>query len=177
MSLPPPPEPTPDAVTATVEAVLTALDVEFEQPQPDTFVAVLPGERKLRTTVSLVVGEHSLSVNAFVVRHFDENEQECYRWLLQYNAKHPGVAFGIDPLGDVYLVAQLPLGAVSEESLDALLGRVLETADTSFNLLLELGFAQSIRREWAWRVSRGESLANLDAFRHLVEEDRSDDGE
>jgi hypothetical protein len=170
MSQPPPPEPTPDSVAATVEAVLTALEVEYEQPQPGTFVAVLPGERKLRTTVSLVVGAHSVSVNAFVVRHFDENLEACYRWLLQYNAKHPGVAFGIDPLGDVYLVAQLPLAAVSEAAIDALLGRVLETADTSFNLLLELGFADSIRREWAWRVSRGESLANLDAFRHLVEE-------
>jgi hypothetical protein len=157
-----------ERVAATVGSVLTALEVEFEQPHPGTFVAVLPGERKLRTTVSLVVGAHSVSVNAFVVRHFDENIEECYRWLLQHNAKHPGLAFAVDPLGDVYLVAQLPLAAVSEESLDALLGRVLETADTSFNLLLELGFASSIRREWAWRVSRGESLANLDAFRHLV---------
>ena len=34
--------------------------------------------------------------------------------------------------------------------------------------LLELGFADAIRREWAWRVSRGESLANLEAFKHLV---------
>ncbi|MGA1690043.1 MAG: YbjN domain-containing protein, partial [Candidatus Nanopelagicaceae bacterium] len=25
------------------------------------------------------------------------------------------------------------------------------------------------RREWAWRVSRGESLANLKAFEHLVQ--------
>jgi hypothetical protein len=27
----------------------------------------------------------------------------------------------------------------------------------------------SIRREWAWRESRGESLANLSAFAHLVD--------
>jgi len=25
-----------------------------------------------------------------------------------------------------------------------------------------------IRREWAWRVSRGESLANLKAFEHII---------
>jgi hypothetical protein len=41
-------------------------------------------------------------------------------------------------------------------------------SDNSFNPLLELGFANAIRREWAWRVSRGESLSNLDAFKHLV---------
>jgi hypothetical protein len=47
---------------------------------------------------------------------------------------------------------------------------VLETADGAFNTLLELGFASSIRREWAWRVDRGESLANLQAFQHLVDD-------
>jgi hypothetical protein len=33
---------------------------------------------------------------------------------------------------------------------------------------LELGFSNAIRREWAWRVERGESLANLKAFEHLI---------
>ena len=34
----------------------------------------------------------------------------------------------------------------------------------TFNAALAIGFASSIRREWAWRVKRGESLANLQAF-------------
>ena len=155
---------------AAVRAALTALAVDFEEPELGTFVAVLPGERKLRTTCSLVVGRHSLTVNAFVVRHADENEEAVYRWLLRQNAKHPGLAFGVDPLGDVYLVGQLPLEGVTVAQVDLLLGRVLETADSSFNTLLELGFATSIRREWRWRVSRGESLANLAAFEHLIED-------
>lgn len=170
----PPPDASPDPAahaTAVVESTLTDLGVDFERPSTDTFVTVLPGERKLRTTVSLVIGAHSLTVNAFVVRRPDENVEACYRWLLLHNAKHPGVAFGVDPLGDVYLVSQLPLDAVTPDGLDALLGRVLQTADTSFNTLLELGFASSIRREWAWRVSRGESLANLAAFTHLIDAD------
>ena len=156
---------------ATVRDALAELDVPFEESSPGTFVAVLPGERKLRTTVSLVVGPHSLTANAFVVRHPDENTDGVHRWLLQHNAKHPGVAFGIDPLGDVYVVGQLPLVAVTVDEIDQLLGRILDVADTSFNALLELGFAASIRREWAWRVSRGESLENLQAFTHLVEGD------
>jgi hypothetical protein len=169
------PPPDPELLAAApacgvVTATLDDLGVDYEQPQPGTFVAVLPGERKLRTTVSLVVGTHSLTINAFVVRHPDENLEACYRWLLQHNAKSPGIAFGVDPLGDVYLVSQLPLDAVTPEALDEVLGRVLETADSSFNTLLELGFASSIRREWAWRVSRGESLANLAAFTHLIDD-------
>ena len=37
---------------------------------------------------------------------------------------------------------------------------------------LELGFASSIRREWAWRAKRGESLANLRAFARFADPDR-----
>jgi hypothetical protein len=62
----------------------------------------------------------------------------------------------------------LPLAAVNDREIDRLVGAVLQYSDSSFNPLLELGFANSIRREWAWRVSRGESLANLDAFKHLI---------
>jgi hypothetical protein len=75
-----------------------------------------------------------------------------------------GVAFAVDPMGDVYLVGRTPLSAVSADEIDRLLGCVLTYADESFDTLLELGFATSIRREWAWRVKRGESLSNLKAF-------------
>lgn len=146
------------------------MSVQFDEPQPGTFVVELPGEHKLRTTVSIVVGRYSVSLNAFVVRHPDENHEEFMRWLLRQNAKHPGLAFGMDPLDDVYLVARLPLAALDERSIDALLGQVLDTADDAFNTLLGLGFETSIRREWQWRLSRGESVANLAAFRHLAPE-------
>ena len=68
-------------------------------------------------------------------------------------------------MGDIYLDARLPLGAVTPEEIDRLLGAVLEYADGSFNTILELGFASSIRKEWEWRVSRGEPIRNLEAFR------------
>jgi hypothetical protein len=41
---------------------------------------------------------------------------------------------------------------------------VLTYADEHFNTILEIGFGTSIRREWDWRVKRGESLRNLEAF-------------
>ena len=41
--------------------------------------------------------------------------------------------------------------------------------DENFDQALRLGFASSIRREWAWRVKRGESLANLQAFASLAD--------
>ncbi|WP_437097066.1 YbjN domain-containing protein [Streptomyces sp. enrichment culture] len=152
-----------------VEGVLEDTELEWESPASGTYVVKLPGTRKLSTTVSLIVGRHTLSLNAFVVRRPDENEAAVHRWLLERNLKLFGVSYAVDPLGDVYVTGRLPLPAVTPDELDRLLGQVLEAADGSFNTLLELGFASAIRKEYAWRVSRGESTRNLDAFAHLLE--------
>ncbi|GAA1900983.1 YbjN domain-containing protein [Streptantibioticus ferralitis] len=158
------------AARATVEQALTDAGLEWDTPDgaSGTYVVQLPGTRKLSTTCSLVVGRHTLSVNAFVVRRPDENHEAFYRWLLERNIRMYGVSYAIDRLGDVYLVGRLPLSAVTAEQIDQLLGAVVENADGSFNTLLELGFASAIRREYAWRTSRGESTRNLEAFAHLT---------
>ncbi|MEU5794847.1 YbjN domain-containing protein [Streptomyces sp. NPDC047813] len=152
-----------------LEAVFQDAELEWENPETGTYVVKLPGTHKLSTTLSLLVGRHSLSLNAFVVRHPDENEAAVHRWLLERNLKLYGVSYAVDRLGDVYVTARLPLASVTPDEIDRLLGQVLEAADGAFNSLLELGFATSIRKEYAWRVSRGESTRNLDAFKHLVE--------
>ena len=69
----------------------------------------------------------------------------------------------------MYLMGRLPLHAVTEDELDRLLGAVLTYADESFDPMLEIGFGSAIRREWAWRVKRGEPLDNLKAFAAFVE--------
>ncbi|MGI3226271.1 YbjN domain-containing protein [Streptomyces sp. GTA36] len=157
-----------ESAAATIEEVLKDAEIEWESPEPGHFVVKLPGTRKLSTTVSLIVGRHSLSLNAFVIRHPDENEPGVHRWLLERNLKLYGVSYAVDPLGDIYVAGKLPLAAVTADEIDRLLGSVLEAADGSFNTLLELGFASAIRKEYAWRVSRGESTRNLDAFSHLT---------
>ncbi|MFI1190782.1 YbjN domain-containing protein [Streptomyces californicus] len=160
----------PDETTAAqvIEATLDDAGLTWESPGSGNYVVTLPGTRKLSTTCSLIVGKHSLSLNAFVVRHPDENDAAVHRWLLERNLRLFGVSYAIDSLGDVYLVGKLPLSVVTPEELDRLFGVVLEAADGAFNTLLELGFASSIRKEYAWRVARGESTRNLDAFSHLT---------
>ncbi|EPH40021.1 hypothetical protein STRAU_6905 [Streptomyces aurantiacus JA 4570] len=151
-----------------VERVLDEAGLEWESPESGAYVVTLPGTRKLSTTLSLRVGKHSLSLNAFVIRRPDENHEGVHRWLLERNLRLYGVSYAIDSLGDVYVAGKLPLAAVTPEELDRLLGSVLEAADGSFNTLLELGFATAIRKEYDWRVARGESTRNLDAFTHLT---------
>jgi hypothetical protein len=148
---------------------LAASEVEFQETADGVFSFALPGEKKLQTPVRLDIGSHALGVHAFVCRAPDENHERVYRWLLERNLKTYGVAFAVDRLGDIYLDGRLPLATVTPEELDRLLGSVLTHADESFNTILELGFASSIRKEWEWRKLRGEPTKNLEAFRGWLE--------
>lgn len=151
-----------------IEDWLKANEIEWSGTD-GTYSFSLPGEKKLQTPVRLDVGPHALGVHAFVCRRPDENFEGVYRWLLERNLRMYAVAFGLDRLGDIYLDARLPLSAVNADELDSVLGSVLTYADESFNTILELGFASSIRKEWEWRKLRGESTANLEAFRGWLE--------
>ncbi|WP_306255114.1 methyltransferase domain-containing protein [Ornithinimicrobium cryptoxanthini] len=155
---------------ARLRSALDELGVEHaEGTREGELVVTLPGERKLRTVCSLVVGAEAVSVQAFVIRNPDENHERFYRFLLRRNLRMPGMAYAIDGTGDVYLGGRLPVGAISVESVDQLLGTVLTACDEPFNDLLVLGFLTSMKAEWRWRISRGESTRNLEAFRHLLE--------
>ncbi|MTE19688.1 YbjN domain-containing protein [Streptomyces sp. TRM43335] len=159
------------AARAAIEQALRDAELTWESPSDGHYVVTLPGTRKLSTTCSLIVGRHSLSVNAFVIRRPDENHAEVHRRLLERNTRLYGVGYALDQLGDVYLTGKLPLAAVTPEEVDRLLGSVLENADGAFNTLLEMGFASAIRKEHAWRTSRGESTRNLEAFDHLLRDE------
>jgi hypothetical protein len=153
-----------------VREALSATELEWDEPKPGMFTLTLPGTRKLQTPCRIDVGDHALAVHAFVARHPDENHAAVYRWLLEKNLRQY-VAFAVAHNGDIYLDGRIPLHAVDAEEVDRLLGSVLTYADESFNTILELGFATSIRREWEWRKSRGESTKNLEAFRGWLERD------
>ena len=116
-------------------------------------IVELPGERRLKTNTILSIGEHSVRVEAFVCRKPDENHEGVYN------------------VGDISLVGRMARASVDAAEIDRVLGQVLEAVDNDFNTLLELGFRSSIQKEWEWRVSRGESLKNLEAFAHLIEDD------
>lgn len=151
---------------------LDQLDISWEPgTRRGELVATLPGERKLRTVVSLLVRRRVLRVRAFVVRNPDENHLAVYTYLLRRNLRLPGLGYAVDASGDVYLTGQVPVPGLDVAAVDQLLGAVLSACDEPFNELLAMGFRSAIRTEWDWRVSRGESTANLVAFRHLLVDD------
>jgi hypothetical protein len=149
-------------------AALAGLDLTYESPAPGAFLVKLPGEHKLVTMAWLIASTHSLHVEAFFCRQPDENHAEFYRFLLERSGRMYGVHFALDPVGDVYITGRLPLAAISPDEVDRLLGCVLSYSDETFDQALMLGFASAIKKEYAWRVKRGESLANLQAFGRLT---------
>lgn len=158
-----------DELDAVITAALDEREITYQRKEPGQFFVTLPGSKKLQTNCWLVVGRHSLLVEAFVCRRPDEAHEDVYRFLLRRNSRLYGVHYTIDRAGDIYLIGRLGHHAVTTEELDRVLGQVAEAADGDFNTLLEIGFTEAIRREWDWRVSRGESVANLQAFAHLVD--------
>jgi hypothetical protein len=157
------------SVDSIIQSTLDNAELKYEKKSEGRYFVTLPGTKKLQTNCWLIAGAHAFAVEAFVCRRPDEAHEEVYRYLLRRNAKLYSVHYTVDAIGDIYLVGRVGLDAISADELDKILGQVLEAADGDFNTLLEIGFATSIKREWDWRVSRGESLANLQAFKHLVE--------
>jgi hypothetical protein len=160
------------AVHETIAAALDEAELAYDSPGDGQFFVTLPGTHKLATHCWLVAGRHALLVEAFVCRKPDENVEQFQRFLLRRNARMYAVAFSVDEAGDVYLVGRLPLHAVTAEEVDRILGSVLQYADESFDRLLEIGFAGSIRREWQWRQKNGMPTANLQAFARFADPDR-----
>ena len=155
------------AAADVLGGVLDGLGLSYEHQPPGAYLVRLEGEHKLATMTWLIAGDHSLQVEAFFCRQPDENHAAFYRFLLERSSRMYGVHFALDRTGDVYLTGRLPLAAITEAEIDRLLGCVLSYSDEAFNEALMLGFASAIRREWAWREKRGESLANLRPFAAL----------
>jgi hypothetical protein len=118
-------EPTRAELDEVIRSTLAERELENQRTGEGSYLVSLPGTHRLATPCWLVVGDHALLVEAFVMRH----------------------------------------------EIDRLLGAVLTYADENFDTMLRLGFGDSIKREWAWRVKRGESLANLRAFARFADPD------
>ena len=97
------------AAEARLTAYLDAVGLDWELGgRAGEYVVTLPGEKKLKTVVSVLVRDRTTSLSAFVIRNPDENHEAFYRTLLRKNLRLQGVAYAIDTDGDVYLRGELP---------------------------------------------------------------------
>src|SRR6266702_1672854 len=119
-----------------IEETLKGSELSYEQPRPGAFFVKLPGQHKLATMTWLIIGDHSLHVEAFFCRQPDENHAAFYRFLLEKSGRMYGMGFTLDETGDVYIVGRVPLVSISPEEIDTLLGCVLTYSDENFDRAL-----------------------------------------
>jgi hypothetical protein len=145
---------TPAAARAAVERWVAAHDGPAERSD-DRWTVMLAGEHKRTVGVTLSIGDHTLTAQSFFMRAPDEDRERVYDLLLRRHLRSYTLRFALHPDGDLLLVGVLPLGAVTDDELDRMLGQLLTVADETFDEALRLGFATYISREQAWRAQAG----------------------
>jgi hypothetical protein len=148
--------PEPGAVQAearrAVEAFVAETEVRAERLDEDRWFLVLAGERKLGIGVHLQVGDRTLRVESFFMRAPEEQRERLYRDLLLRQASSYVLRFTLDEIGDLFVVGQVPLRAVTAEEVDRVVGSILELCDSAYLPSVEIGFASSMAAERAWRA-------------------------
>jgi hypothetical protein len=147
----PEPEEVRSAALTAVESFLADTGVNAERLGDGEWFVVLAGERKLGIGVHLVVGDRTLRIESFFMRAPEEQHARLFRDLLLRQASSYVLRFTLDENGDLFVVGQVPLLAVTPAEVDRIVGSVLELCDNAYLPSIEIGFASSIAAERAWR--------------------------
>lgn len=94
------------------------------------------------TTVWFEVGDRSLTIEAYVLPAPPFNREEVFRQALVRSRSTRRLHFALDPDGDVVLVGRVPLGEVTEEELELILGEVYEAIEVSSKPLVRVAFSR-----------------------------------
>lgn len=105
------------------------------------WVARLLGEEKAVSAVWFHIRQRSLMVETYLMPAPEEQQAQCYEYLMRRNAKLRGLAFVIGLEDAVYLQAAVPLDWVDDDELDWLLGSFYEAVEQSFRPAMRIGFA------------------------------------
>jgi hypothetical protein len=132
-----------------VEAWLEHLpnDATFERVHRDFWYVRIPGVARSWIPVEIEVGERSVKLTSHVIIEPEERQSDVYKFLLRHNHRAEGVAFSFEGSeGVICLVARIPLSELSEQKLDLYVGRIVETTETTFRSILEIGFGSRLRK-------------------------------
>jgi putative sensory transduction regulator len=139
-------------VTAeTVESFLRSREISAARTAPNAWALAIPGEAKHQIGVLFALGEHTLRAESFFMRRPLENDAEVYAMLLRRNRRASPARFALDDIGDIYITAEIPASAVTEDELDRLLGAIVLATEETFAPALEVGFATYLAADRAWR--------------------------
>lgn len=115
--------------------------VDHGEPDERRWYVRLAGEEKSSFTIWFTLGQRTLRYETYVMAAPEENHGAFYEHLLRRNLKLFGAAFAVGAEDAVFLVGQLPNGAVDEDELDRVLGSLYAYVEQFFRPALRIGFA------------------------------------
>jgi hypothetical protein len=110
---------------------------------------LVPSYWKEAVPVSIEVRERTVRAEAFFMRAPQENADRVYKLLLERNLGSRLWRFASNEAGDVSLVAELPLGGVSDEELDQLIGGLFVLTDETYKPYFQLAFETALAEQVA----------------------------
>lgn len=119
--------------------VVKAVD-RAEDPDLRRWYVRMAGEEKQTFTVWLTLREYTLHYESYFMPGPEEDVQRVWEYLLRLNARLFAMRFAIGEEDAVYLVGQLPVGAVDEAELDRIVGSVYAYTEQYFRPAMRLGF-------------------------------------
>ena len=106
----------------------------------------LKGEEKDTIALWLTLRQRTVHVETEIMPAPESNKEDVYRFVLVKNAELRGVHIALGPEDGVYLMTQIPIGELTIERLDELVGATLTYVDEIFPTVMTMAFPGLYRR-------------------------------
>jgi hypothetical protein len=121
------------------------------QPSPDDrghfhWLIRLKGDEKDVITLWLSLRQRTVHVETEVTPAPEENRETLYRYLLVKNAEIRELHLAIGPEDGIYLLTQIPIGEVTVERLDEVVGATLTYVEEIYPTAMTMGLSSLYRR-------------------------------
>jgi len=121
------------------------------QPSPDDrghfhWLIRLKGDEKDVITLWLSLRQRTVHIETEVIPAPEENRETLYRFLLVKNAEIRELHLAIGPEDGIYLMTQIPIGEVTVERLDEVVGATLTYVEEIYPTAMTMGLSSLYRR-------------------------------
>ena len=126
------------------------LGIEHQQLPDDRghfhWLVRVKGEERPVITMWFSLRQRTVHVETEVMPAPEENREQLYHFVLTKNAELREVHLAIGPEDGIYLMAHVPIGEVTVERLDELVGATVTYVDEIFPTIMAMGLPSLYRR-------------------------------
>lgn len=129
-----------------VRANPAVVSVERGEPDERRWYVRLHGENKDVFSVWFTLRQRTLRYETYLMPAPRTNAERLYAHLLRRNDRMRGVRFAIGDEEAVYLVGEIDVDRIADETLDRVLGTVYAATEDNFVAAMRIGFEGLFRR-------------------------------